>query len=163
MTYLCLKATRLSETLKMLNCRRNPISSFYVVYTETVQVLEVRPCERPRPLFIEWTDVLPHDLVKCRSRGIGCYNDRIALKFDEHLGSAAAKLYANIGISRLRDFVRSCGKTSNCLVNREPGPIDPMKSIAWVLMIERGKQSRHQQSQYCISSPRVFRFHRKHG
>ena len=31
-------------------------------------------------------------LVKSRSREIGCYNDRIALKFDMHLGSVAAEV-----------------------------------------------------------------------
>ena len=33
--------------------------------------------------------VLQPIVVKPRSRQIGCYNDRIALKFDRHLGSAA--------------------------------------------------------------------------
>ena len=42
----------------------------------------------PGPLFNKRTDVLPQDLVKSRSRDIGCHNDRIALKFDRHLGSA---------------------------------------------------------------------------
>ena len=32
---------------------------------------------------------LAQDLVKTRSRDIGCYNDRVLLKFDRHLGSAA--------------------------------------------------------------------------
>ena len=40
--------------------------------------------------LIKRTDVLPQDLMKSRSRNIGCYSDRIALKFDRHLGSAAA-------------------------------------------------------------------------
>ena len=38
------------------------------------------------------TGVLPQDLVKSRSREIGCYNDRIAVKFDSHLGSAAVEI-----------------------------------------------------------------------
>ena len=38
------------------------------------------------------TDILAQDLVKSRSRDIGYYHDRIALKFDRHLGSAAAKV-----------------------------------------------------------------------
>ena len=42
------------------------------------------------PLFTERYDVLPPNLVESRSREIGCYNDRIALKFDRHLGSPAA-------------------------------------------------------------------------
>ena len=43
-------------------------------------------------VFTKRTDVLPQDLVKTRSREIGCYNDHIALKFDRHLGSAAAEV-----------------------------------------------------------------------
>ena len=44
------------------------------------------------PLFTKRWDVLPPHLVKSRSREIGCYNDRIALKFDRHLGSAAVEV-----------------------------------------------------------------------
>ena len=36
-------------------------------------------------LFTKQTDVLPQDLVKSRSREIGCYNYRVALKFDSHM------------------------------------------------------------------------------
>ena len=43
-----------------------------------------------RPLFTKKTEVLPQDLVKFQNREIACYNDRMALKFDRHLGSAAA-------------------------------------------------------------------------
>ena len=56
--------------------------------------------------------------MKSGSRGIGCYNDHVALKFDRHFGSVAAevpvkflsdsKVYTRI--SRLRDFTRPCGK-----------------------------------------------------
>ena len=60
------------------------------------------PLSKPAPLFTDRTDVLPHDLMKSRSRETGCYNDRGALNFDRHLVSAAA--------------ARSCGKTSACLV-----------------------------------------------
>ena len=35
---------------------------------------------------------LTQALVKYRSRDIGCYDNRTALKFDRHLGSAAAKV-----------------------------------------------------------------------
>ena len=47
------------------------------------------------PLFTKRLGVLPPNLVKSRSREIGCYNDRIALKFDRHLGSTAADLPVN--------------------------------------------------------------------
>ena len=46
----------------------------------------------PGPLFTKRTDVLPWDLVKSRSRQIGCYIDSIALKFERHLGSSAAEV-----------------------------------------------------------------------
>ena len=81
------------------------------------------------PLFTKRTDVLQHDLVKSRSRKIGCYHDRVALNFDRHLGCAAPEAPANfwaIGkvwnwISRLRDSTRSCDKSSVRLVNKGPG------------------------------------------
>ena len=80
------------------------------------------------PLSTKRKDVLPQDLVKSRIREIVCYNDRIVLKFDRHLGSAAAKVpvifqsdwkYLNINLG-LRCFTRSWGKTSVRLVNRGP-------------------------------------------
>ena len=46
----------------------------------------------PGPLFTKRLDVLLPNLAKSRSREIGCYNYRIALKFDRHLGSAAAEM-----------------------------------------------------------------------
>ena len=45
---------------------------------------------RTMPLFTKRTIVLPQNPVKSRSRKIGCYNDRIALKFNRHLGCTAA-------------------------------------------------------------------------
>ena len=53
-----------------------------------------------------------------RGREIGCYNERIALKLDMHLDSAWESLNVKIAASRL---TRSCGKTSDHLVNRGPG------------------------------------------
>ena len=46
----------------------------------------------PGPLFTRRTDVLPQDLVKSRRREIRVQTFPIALKFDRHLGSSAAKL-----------------------------------------------------------------------
>ena len=77
------------------------------------------------PLFTKQTDILPQDLVKPRSREIGCYNDGICLKFDRHLGRAAAEvpvkfqsdwksLNPNLAASRLHEM-------SYHLVNRGPG------------------------------------------
>ena len=67
----------------------------------------------------EWTttDVLPPNLVKSRSREIGCYDERIFLQFDRQLGSAAAEvpvkfqidcksLNPNLAASRLREIIR---------------------------------------------------------
>ena len=62
-------------------------------------------------------DALPPNLVKSQSREIGCYNDCIALKFDRHLGSAAAEVPVkfqsewncknpNLGAPRLHDILR---------------------------------------------------------
>ena len=51
-----------------------------------------RPCVIFGPLFIMGTDLLPQNLVKSRSRKIGCCNNRIALEFEEHLGGAAAEV-----------------------------------------------------------------------
>ena len=86
-------------------------------------------CPLGGPLFAKRTDVLPQDLVKCRCREIACYNDRIVLKFARHFGSPAAEVPSKFQshwkslkpISRLRDFARSCGKTSVRLLNRSPG------------------------------------------
>ena len=80
------------------------------------------------PLFTKHTD-LSQDVAKSRSRENGCYNDRIALKFDWHLGSAAAEVpvkfrairKANPEILQLREFTGSCGKTPVRLVNRDHG------------------------------------------
>ena len=44
------------------------------------------------PQFTNQTDVLPPNLVKSRSSEIGCCHHRIALKFDRHLGWAAAEV-----------------------------------------------------------------------
>ena len=70
----------------------------------------------------------PPFTARSRSREIRYYNDRIALKFDRHLGSAAAEvpvkfqsdwksLYPNLAASRL---TRPCGKMSVHLVNWGP-------------------------------------------
>ena len=41
----------------------------------------------PLPLFTKQWDVLPPNLAKTPGREIGCFNYRIVLKFDRHLGS----------------------------------------------------------------------------
>ena len=41
-------------------------------------------------------DVLPPNLVKSRSREIICHNDRIAMKFDRHLGNVAVNVPCKI-------------------------------------------------------------------
>ena len=75
------------------------------------------PVNNPGPLFTKRTDVLPPNIVKSRSREIDCYHDRIVLKFDRHLGSAAAdmpvkfqsdwnSLNPNLAASRLHEILR---------------------------------------------------------
>ena len=48
------------------------------------------------PLFIKRTDVISQDLVKSRSRKIGCYNIRIAVKFDSSSGEGKARFQLNL-------------------------------------------------------------------
>ena len=43
-------------------------------------------------LFTKRADALPPNLVKSRSREIGCYDDPIALQFDRHLDNAGAEV-----------------------------------------------------------------------
>ena len=103
----------------------------WMKYQETTAWLCVLPVlfRNPGPVFTKRTDVLPQDLVGSWSREIGCYSDRIALKFDRHLGSAAAEVHVKFQsdyksltwISRLRDFTISCGERSVRLGNRSPG------------------------------------------
>ena len=50
----------------------------------------------PGLLLTGRTDVLPPSLVNYWSHEIGCYNDRIDLKLDKHLGSAAADVLAKL-------------------------------------------------------------------
>ena len=68
-------------------------------------------------LFTKRTDGLLSNLVKSRSREIGCYDDRIVLKFDWNLSSAAAEVpvkyqrnwksvHLNLEASRLHKFLR---------------------------------------------------------
>ena len=44
----------------------------------------------PWTLFTKRMEFLPQDIVKSRSREIGCYNERTALVFDRYIGSIAA-------------------------------------------------------------------------
>ena len=80
-------------------------------------------------LFTKRTDVLPQDLMKPRNRAIGCYNDRIARKFDRHFGSAFAEvplkfqsdwksLNVNLVASRLHEILQW---TSVRSMDRSPG------------------------------------------
>ena len=71
----------------------------------------------PGPLFPKRMGALPPNLLKSRSREIGCYSDCISLKFGSHLGSGAAEmpvkfqcdwksLNPNLTASRLREILR---------------------------------------------------------
>ena len=80
-------------------------------------------------IFTKRTDVFPYDVMKSRSHQIGCYNDRIALKFDRHLGGATAEVPVKFQsnweslnrMSRLEHFTRCYDKTCVRLLNRGPG------------------------------------------
>ena len=109
----------------------------YIVCANAMELLH--SCSKPSKysmplrssglLFTKRLDVLPTNLVKSRSRENGCYNDRIVLKLDRHLDIVAARCLSNFRtirkvetrISLLRNFTRSCGKTSYPLVNRSLG------------------------------------------
>ena len=56
-----------------------------------VQILRTTELETG-PFCTKLTDVLLQDLVTYRSREIGCYNDRVALKFCRHPDKAAAEI-----------------------------------------------------------------------
>ena len=69
------------------------------------------------PLFTKQYDVLPPNLVKSWSRETGCYGDRMAPKFDRHLGSTAAdvplkfkndwkSLSPNLAASKLHEILQ---------------------------------------------------------
>ena len=92
--------------------RRISVISFsinLVFISQSRSGLSTKLQQTPGPLFSKRTDVLPQDIVKSRSREIGCYNDRIALKFDSHLGSAAQSdwksVNANLASSSLLDIL----------------------------------------------------------
>ena len=57
-------------------------------------------------LFTKQMDVLPHDPVKSQNREIGCYDDRIVLKFDRHIGSDWKRLNPNLVASGHHNILR---------------------------------------------------------
>ena len=81
------------------------------------------------PLFTERPELVLQNLVQHRSRGIGCYNDHVALQFDRQLHSAAAEVTVRlqsdwkslIRISQIRYLTRSCGNTCVRSVNGSQG------------------------------------------
>ena len=70
-------------------------------------------------LFPKRYDVLPLNLMKSRCREIGCYNDRIALKYNRHLGSSVSRCLSNF--RAIRNVMISSGKTFVHLLNRSSG------------------------------------------
>ena len=69
-----------------------------------------------RLLFTKGTDVLPQNLMKSRSREIGCFDDRIALKFD-------GQIEEQLGMPKPESCsfeTRYYSNTSVRLVNRGP-------------------------------------------
>ena len=95
------------------------LKSSHTIIQDNAYNYRLRCCHHfsPGPLFTKQTDILPLDLVKSRSREIGCYNGYIALKFDRHLGSTVAEvrvkfqsdwksLNQNIAALRLHEIFR---------------------------------------------------------
>ena len=70
--------------------------------------------------------MLPSDLLKSRSRQIGCHSDCIALKFDRHLGNTVVevrvKFKRRLETSKpeSRGFTISYGKTSTRFMHSVP-------------------------------------------
>ena len=91
-------------------------------YTYMSAFLPDSPVQNPPlcvsgPLFTMRQDVLPPSLAKPQSHEIGCYKDRIALKFGRHLDNGAAdvpvkfqsywkKLNPNLAASRLHEIMQ---------------------------------------------------------
>ena len=107
------------------------ITSKHMIYTSWISSRSVRQeiCNMNRItwlLFTKWTDVLLSNLVKSRSREIGCYNDYIVLIFGRLLGSAAAEVHVKFhsdwrSLNPNLAASRSCGETSVRIVNRGSG------------------------------------------
>ena len=95
-------------------------SSFRLQHGKHGSYLNVAAPKTSRPLFTKRKDILPQDLGNSRRREIACYKYRIVLKFDRHLGSAAAEAPDKFQIDCLQEFTRSYRKTSVRLVNRGP-------------------------------------------
>ena len=85
--------------------------------TRTLSSYIVNTIANPGPLFAKRLDVLPLNFAKSASCDIGCCKDRIALKFDRHLGSVVAEvpfkfqgvwksLNLNLVVSRLHKILR---------------------------------------------------------
>ena len=104
------------------------------------------PDPAPGPLFIKRRDVLPQDLLKSRSRKIGCYNGRLAApKFNRHFHQRCCR-----GAFQISERLERCkaefpaaskpheisGKTSVRLVNRGPAVLalfHENKIVRWTL------------------------------
>ena len=76
-------------------------------------------------LLSKRTDDIPHDLVKSRSRQIGCYNDHITPHFVRYISNAAAEVPVEFRKCLKPEFrcfepPKSCGETSVRLVKRSP-------------------------------------------
>ena len=84
-----------SETAELLGCqtlnKTLKILAFYCWHQHN-DISSLLLKSHSGLLFTKRLDVLPQDLVESRSREIGCYDNRIALKFSTHLGSAADEL-----------------------------------------------------------------------
>ena len=91
----------------------------------------------PGPLFTEWTDILPHKLLKSWSLEIWVCSFPMAMKFDRAEMLVRAIWPLQHQISRPRDFKRFGRKTSYRLVNRSPGVTNALL-INVFTMVENG-------------------------
>ena len=115
------------HSVSLTLCEKNqPVSSQGISNMKSERLHVVISHSRPHPLVSgllirRRTDVLPQDRVKSWSREIGSYDDRIALKFDRHLGSAAAECLSNFrAIKKCNSEARGFETSQDLLVHVHP-------------------------------------------
>ena len=85
-------SSSIAKALELLQSCTKPSIYKVLTFADTKPVWDNTQQTDSRHRFTKRTDFLPKDLVKSRRHEIKCYNDHIGLKFDRHLGSAAAEV-----------------------------------------------------------------------
>ena len=121
-------STRDSYSLKIPFCYY--LSSTGVFTIKFYVSTQVNPCRMKIFIIVlivrasivtRWTNVLPPNLVRSRSREIGYYNDRIAQKVDSHLDQRCCRGACQISERLEKAKPESRGfKTSRDLAERRP-------------------------------------------